>query len=64
VLFHVTKAVMGESGRRLGVLLPDADQVDHGMRRWTGVTPNVRIEPVSPYGDTAAIDGAARKLAG
>lgn len=60
VLFNATASVA--AGLRLGVFLPDADQIDHGMRRWTAVTPSVRIEAASPYGRPEAVDEAAARL--
>lgn len=60
VLFNVVAAVA--SGLRLGVFLPDSDQVDDGMRRWAGVSTTLRIEAASPYGRPEAIDEAAARL--
>ncbi len=67
VLFHAVSAVA--AGRRLGVLLPDEDQIEQGYLRWSAVhgdreSPRdlVRIEAASPYGDPAQVEEAARKL--
>jgi protein AroM len=77
VLYHVTAAVVrgqtteeGAAGpsvataasSRLGVLLPDADQVAQGIRRWSAVTPYVRIEPASPYDRPEVVEDAAHRL--
>ncbi|NPV69544.1 MAG: AroM family protein [Firmicutes bacterium] len=60
VLHNTTAAVAG--GLNLGVLLPDADQIPQGTRRWTGAASAVRIEPASPYGPVEAIGRAAANL--
>jgi protein AroM len=60
VMLHVATAVV--EGFRLGVMLPDADQVPQGIRRWSAVTLDVFIEPASPYGNPEAVDRAARRL--
>ena len=68
LLHHVVSAVAGvrRAGDvrafRLGVMLPDADQTEHGMRRWSTVTPEVRVEAASPYGDLSAVRQAAAAL--
>ncbi len=67
VLFHAAAGVVSGQGAarktfRLGVMLPDPDQVPQGIRRWSEVTPEVQIEAASPYGAPEGIDQAARKL--
>ncbi len=65
VLFHVTASVVGgetTAGVRLGVMLPDADQVAQGIRRWSPVTRDVRVEPTSPYDRLEEVEDAARRL--
>jgi len=68
LLFHVVSAVAGAQPGgdghrfRLGVMLPDADQVEHGVRRWSAVTPEVKVEAASPYGDLSAVREAAGVL--
>ncbi len=70
LLLHAVAAVVGgqTAGQpgaghfRLGVMLPDADQVEQGIRRWSAITPELRIEPASPYGRAEAIDEAAQRL--
>lgn len=55
-------AQVGSTSFRLGVMLPDVDQVAQGIRRWSAVTPDVLVEPASPYGRPEEIDQAARRL--
>ena len=63
VLFHAAAAVVNEQeGFRLGVLLPDADQIEQGLQRWRAITPEVRIEAESPYGRPGDVEEAAHKL--
>jgi len=47
---------------RLGVFLPDKDQIESGVRRWSAITPQVRIEAASPYGQQVDIEAAAHAL--
>lgn len=60
VMLHVATAVA--KGSRLGVMLPDADQVSQGILRWSAVTHDGLVEPASPYGNPDAVDRAARRL--
>ncbi|MGE5579073.1 MAG: AroM family protein [Bacillota bacterium] len=54
----------GGCGRafKLGVFLPDADQIEQGMRRWSAITPQVRIGAASPYGQPVEIEAQAHAL--
>jgi len=61
VLFHAVAAVV-PGGGGLGVLLPDADQIEQGLRRWREITPEVRIEAASPYGRPGDVEEAAHGL--
>lgn len=60
VLFNVAKAVA--SGLKLGVMMPDKDQLPWGEERWSRVSEDLCIEAASPYGDYAAIHAAAERL--
>jgi protein AroM len=60
VLLNAVSSVA--AGCRLGVLIPDADQVPQSNVRWTGVSADLRVEPASPYGPAEAIHEAARAL--
>lgn len=48
VLADVTRAVAGEL--RLGVIVPDADQIPQAMTRWKDAASEVFVESASPYG--------------
>ncbi len=60
VLFGTVKAVA--EGHKLGVFIPDIDQVEHAKTRWSRVTGDLVVEPASPYGSMDAIIEAAEKL--
>ena len=60
LLFNVVSAIAG--GSRLGVLLPDADQIPQGGDRWAAAAAGVRIEAASPYGEVEDLDRAAHNL--
>jgi protein AroM len=65
VLHHAVAAVA--QGRRLGVLLPDEDQIPQGVIRWSSVWEDnpgqsLRIEAASPYDDVRLIEAAASSL--
>lgn len=62
VLHHATAALAG--GRRLGVLVPAAEQVDQGVARWQGLGAELRVEAASPYGEADRIREAAASLRG
>ncbi|HHT84554.1 MAG: AroM family protein [Bacillota bacterium] len=48
VLFDTVKSVA--PGMKLGVFIPDIDQVDYAQRRWSAVSHEVFVQAVSPYG--------------
>lgn len=60
VLHHATAALAG--GRKLGVVVPAAEQVEQAVPRWSGMSADLRIEAASPYGDPARVREAARSL--
>ncbi len=60
VLFSTLKAVA--DGHKLGVFIPDADQVEHAKTRWSRVTGDLVVEPASPYGSIDVIVEVAKKL--
>jgi len=63
VLFHAVAGVAaGDREFRLGIFLPDRDQIEPGVRRWSNITPMVRIEAASPYGQMGDIEAAAYAL--
>jgi len=60
VLFNTTRAVA--EGLKLGVLIPDQDQVPQATKRWITSCASVRVEPASPYGPVDAVVRAAGRL--
>jgi protein AroM len=60
VLLDTVKSVA--SGLRLGVFIPDKDQVDYAKRRWSAVSGQVFVQAVSPYGCPGDKSAAAGKL--
>ncbi|MGB9867575.1 MAG: AroM family protein [Bacillota bacterium] len=60
VLYHSTAAVA--SGLRLGVLVPDQDQIAGAQERWRGAAQCVKAEAASPYGEPGAVQEAASRL--
>jgi len=60
VLFNAAASVA--AGLKLGVLIPDADQIPQFSERWAGVGADLRVEPVTPYGPVEAIHEAAKSL--
>ena len=60
VLFNVVKSV-GE-GMRLGVFIPDEDQIEHAKLRWSRVSPSVHVHAASPYRSMDEIAAAAAAL--
>lgn len=60
ILHHFTAAVA--TGRRLGVIVPDAGQVEETRKRWAGVGSDLAVEAASPYGPVDAIWEAAARL--
>ncbi len=51
------------AGKHLGVLIPLPEQVPQAQRRWERLAAKVTVEAASPYGEIAAVQEAARKLA-
>lgn len=60
VLFNATAAV--SAGLKLGVIIPDADQVQQATKRWTRASESIHVEPASPYGAVEEIRKAALVL--
>ncbi|HOL11375.1 MAG TPA: AroM family protein [Bacillota bacterium] len=60
VLFNVVKAVA--EGLKLGVFIPDRDQIEHATRRWSRVSQHLQVEPASPYGSLDDIIVSAKNL--
>lgn len=60
VLFDAVKSVA--SGLKLGIFIPDEDQVDYATRRWSGISGQVFVQPASPYGAPEARLAAAEKM--
>lgn len=48
VLFNTVKSVA--QGLKLGVFIPDKDQLGHARARWSAVSDAVFVQAVSPYG--------------
>lgn len=61
IIWSCTAAVA--TGLKLGVLVPDADQIGQALQRWSGIGSQLRVEAASPYGKLQELDIAARKLA-
>lgn len=60
ILHHFTSAIA--TGRRLGVIVPDKDQVEQARARWAGVGEVLKVEAASPYGPREEIWRAASSL--
>lgn len=60
VLYNVTSAVAADS--RLGVIIPDNDQVPQGVNRWSEAAAGVQVVAASPYGEVQAVEQAAHAL--
>ncbi|WP_084665805.1 AroM family protein [Thermanaeromonas toyohensis] len=60
ILHHFTSGIA--TGRRLGVIVPDKDQVEQARARWAGVGEVLRVEAASPYGPREEIWRAASSL--
>jgi protein AroM len=60
VLGHMVRSV----GERLaiGVVVPDADQIEQAQRRWQGAGRETHVVAASPYGDLCRLDAAADEL--
>jgi protein AroM len=50
-------------GSRLGVIVPDPEQVPGARSDWLEVSAAVQVVAASPYGPAAAVERAARQLA-
>lgn len=60
VLFNVASSVA--AGLRLGVILPDADQIPQARNRWGNAGSDLWFEPASPYGPVECVELAAGSL--
>lgn len=60
ILHHFVSGVA--AGRRLGVMIPAPDQVEHAESRWGTVGPALRVVPATPYGSLEDIKRAALDL--
>ena len=60
VLFNTVSAV--GKGMRLGVFIPDKDQMEHAKLRWSRTASSVQVQAASPYGSMAGIVEAAEAL--
>ncbi len=60
VLGYVVRAVSDRL--RVGVVVPDADQIGHAEERWQDAGKAVRVVAASPYGDLSRLDEAAGDL--
>ncbi|MGE5484834.1 MAG: AroM family protein [Ignavibacteriales bacterium] len=60
LLYNVASAVA--AGSKLGVIMPDVDQIPQGTNRWTRAAAGVLVEAASPYGEPEALDRAAHSL--
>ncbi|MGI6642650.1 MAG: AroM family protein [Bacillota bacterium] len=60
VLFNAAASVA--AGLRLGVFVPDIDQIPQSTNRWAGVGTDLRVEAASPYESIEAIQEAAAAL--
>lgn len=60
ILYHFTSGVA--TGRRLGVIVPDKDQVEQTKVRWAGVGEKLKVQAASPYGPREEIWRAACSL--
>ncbi len=60
VLGHVVRSV--GSRLRVGVVVPDADQIAHAAERWQDAGKAVRVVAASPYGDLSRLDEIAGDL--
>ena len=62
VLNHFVAGVAG--GRRLGAVVPDREQIEHGTLRWRGAAGDLRVEAGSPYADISELEHAITQLRG
>ncbi|HHY11183.1 MAG TPA: AroM family protein [Firmicutes bacterium] len=60
VLFNTVKSVA--QGQRLGVFIPDSEQVKQAKLRWSSVNGHVFVQPASPYGCPGGKLAAAERL--
>jgi len=60
VLYHFVAGVA--RGRRVGVVVPVAEQVEEAGKRWGSVGAAVRVEAGSPYADPSELERASRSL--
>ena len=62
VLHHFVAALA--EGKRLGVVIPAPEQVEHAIPRWKPVAGEVRVEAGSPYADISQLERAVEALKG
>jgi len=60
VLGHVVRALARSS--RLGILIPDEDQVTQACERWKDAAADLKVMPASPYGAPEKIESASKSL--
>ena len=60
LLHEVTAALAG--ARRLGVVVPAAEQIEQAATRWEGLGTDLRVVAASPYGEMERIRTAAAAL--
>ncbi len=60
VLHHFVAALA--EGKRLGVVIPAPEQVEHAVLRWKPVAKEVRVEAGSPYAEIAQLERATEAL--
>jgi protein AroM len=60
VLYHFVAALA--EGKRLGVVIPAPEQVEHAIVRWKPVAAEVRVEAGSPYAGISELERAVESL--
>ncbi len=60
VLINIVNSIA--SGLKLGVLIPDHDQIKQAKTRWSSVKATIFVEAASPYGPSEDKTNAARRL--
>ncbi len=60
LLFQMVRAL---GARRVGILTPAEEQLEHQAMRWSGVVSEPFVESASPYGRLGRLQSAAQSLA-
>ncbi|MBE3575660.1 MAG: AroM family protein [Firmicutes bacterium] len=60
LLYHFVAGIA--EGRKLGIVVPAAEQVEPARRRWYGLGSALQVEAGSPYGDLTELWQAAANL--